>query len=386
MKVKPAIFVLAVLVLASAAPAGKGRPPVFLTAPYLQNVKTDGITIMWETVDNEDCYVEYGLDSSYGDAEGCTGVVSGGDTIVYKSRLSGLSAGTTYHYRVVAGRRFSNDNTFTTAPSDEADFSFGVWADSQGGDFEPTYSLIADMGQNVDIAVACGDVAAGENNNYLAVRLYFLDRVAANLGPASVPYYVAWGNHDIQNGNAMDFVDHPAEEGNFSFNYSGCHFICIVDDDKRDYSWVEADLQQAVAEDARHIFVFVHRPPYCELWIDGEEDFRKRLVPLLEDYGVDACFSGHTHEYERGYLNGVYYCITGGGSWLDITEELVWYWEHITVGGYDDLGPDVRAGLVNEYVRVDVDSSGWTATMIPFYSDGSRRTDVTDSFSVSVMP
>jgi predicted phosphodiesterase len=382
MKARLTVFVLIILACASVAPAKKGPTPQFLTAPYLQNIKTDGITIMWETAQQENCYVEYGLTPRYGNTQACTSVISGGDTVVYKSRLTGLSAATTYNYRVIVGHRSSIDNTFTTAPADEVDFSFGVWADSQGGEFEPTYSLIADMAQNVDIAVACGDIAAGEQNSYLAVRLYFLDRVAANLGPASVPYYVAWGNHDIQNGNAMDFVDHPKEEGNFSFDYSGCHFICIVDDYKRDYSWMESDLQQAVAGGARHIFLFVHRPPYCERWIDGEEEFRERLVPLLEQYGVDACFSGHTHEYERGHLNNVYYCITGGGSWLDIGEPLICDWPHMTVGGCHDLGPNVEGGLVNEYVRVDVTSSGFTATMIPFYSDGTRRTDVTDAFGV----
>jgi hypothetical protein len=167
--------------------------------------------------------------------------------------------------------------------------------------------------------------------------------------------------------------------GSFSFDYAGCHFICIdyasATSDIR--NWLEADLQSVANQRARYTFLFVHVPPYCELWIDGDALYRDELVPLLERYGVEVCFSGHTHEYSRGYLNGVHYCITGGGSWLDLPEELVWDWEHMTVGGahaipgVPDYGPTRGGGLINEYVRVEVTAETFTASMIAFEPDGT---------------
>ena len=155
---------------------------------------------------------------------------------------------------------------------------------------------------------------------------------------------MAWGNHDGGSSTVIrQFADLPSQQrpgygpgyGSYSFDYAGCHFICI------DYAssaldiatWLEGDLQSTANRNARFTFLFIHVPPYCELWIDGDAGLRAALVPLMEEYGVDVCFSGHTHEYSRGFLNGVHYCITGGGSWLDSPEVLVADWPHMTVGG-----------------------------------------------------
>ncbi len=361
-----------------------------LTEPYLQNVKTNGITIMWEVLEAEaNSKVEYGSDPNYGSEQAAVSSASGGDTIIYTAVLTGLSSSATYHYRGVSSVWTGDDNTFTTAPSGNVDFSFGQWGDSQGGSFEPTSSIIAHLGQNVDIAITTGDLAES-GSSYSSVDPYFLNRVPYNLGTNSVPFFIAWGNHDGGQSSVLrNFADLPSKDrgspydagyGSFSFDYSGCHFVCI-DYYQTDYSWVESDLQQAAADNPRHIFLFVHVPPYSERWISGYALHREYLVPLLEDYTVDICFSGHTHEYERGFLNDVYYCISGGGSWLDIGESVVYDWPHMTVGGAHNMGGGVTGGLVNEYVRVDVNDVGWTSTMVAFNGDGSRKTDVSDTFS-----
>ena len=391
------IGVLLVLTAISAW-AGKvlGISPM-LTEPFLQNVKTDGITIMWETSALLSCSVEYGLDSNYGSSQSCSSVSSGSNTYIYQAVLTGLEADRTYHFRAVAGDYTGPDRTFNTASSVQPNFSFSVWVDSQGTNhgtypadpYEPTKSMMAHMAANgIDIALSCGDLA--ENGNaYYDTHAYYLNRVAYFLGQ-TVPWYNAWGNHDGSSGSLIrKFADMPSKDrgapfhagyGTFSFDYAGCHFLCIDDLDRWDFTWIENDLA-AAAGDNRFIFVFCHRPPYCELWINGDSNFRNNLVPLMEQYGVDVCFSGHTHEYERGYLNGVYYCITGGGSWLDFPEPLIIDWPHITVGGYNDLAPGIDKGLVNEYVRVDVTDTGFTSTLVAFYPDGTVMDGVTDSFS-----
>ncbi len=352
-----------------------------LTNPYLQDAKQDGMTIMWELSGlAAACSVEYGLDASYGQTAATTNATSTGGSYIYKSVITGLDAGTTYHYRTVIDGTPGSDQIFTTAPVGYANFSFGAWSDSQGNS-AATFPMMAHMGQNVDIAISTGDMAE-DGGSYSSVATYFLDRVAANLGPASVPYYVAWGNHCNYSGGTgiKPFAGFPAS-GNYSFDYAGCHFVCIDDNHRTNYAWVESDLIQAVADNARFIFLFVHRPPYCERWISGDSGFQANLVPLMEQYGVDICFSGHTHEYARGYLNGVYYCMTGGGSWLDHSEPLIIDWAHMTVGGYTSPWPGINGGLLNEYVRIDIDEFGFTSNMIPFYSDGTLRANVSDTFS-----
>ena len=248
--------------------------------------------------------------------------------------------------------------------------------------------MMSHMAQNVDIAVTVGDLA--ENGSaYGDAKAYYVDRVAKYLG-ATVPWFTAWGNHDGGSGAVIrKFADMPSKDrgtpfhsgyGSFSFDYAGCRFICIDDAEPVNYSWLENDLRQAVEDRARFIFLFVHKAPYYERWYSGEAGLRANLVPLMEQYGVDACFSGHMHGYQRGYLNGVYYCVTGGASWLDYPEPLTTDWAHMTAGGYHDLAPGIDGGLVHEYVRLDVDEFGFTASMIAFHPDGSVWEGVTDTF------
>ncbi|MCB1124935.1 MAG: metallophosphoesterase family protein, partial [Verrucomicrobiae bacterium] len=379
----------------------------FVTPPYLQNVKPDGITVMWEMNAATDAVIQYGPDANHGMEATATGTASGAGTTIYKGVLTGLEPGATYHYRVSAGPTTSGNGTFTTAPDGPEDFAFAVWGDSQGTNhgayeadpYEPTKSMFRHMAAHgVDFAVGVGDLA--ENGaSYGDVRQYYLDRAALLLGP-TVPWFVAWGNHDqgssavIRRFNDLPSQDRPGFSpgyGSYSFDFAGCHFICIDHASRASdiANWLETDLKSEANQAARFTFLFIHVPPYCELWIDGDAGLRTSLVPLMERYGVDVCFSGHTHEYSRGYLNGVHYCITGGGSWLDTPELLVRSWEHMTVGGYHPVvglpapPPGHGGGLINEYVRVEVTGNTFHASMEAFEADG-KAMGAYDRFSKSL--
>ena len=376
----------------------------FLTPPYLQNVRTNGLTIMWELDVPVDGEVEYGIAPDFGDRAVASHAPSGAGTEIYRCQLAGLAAGTTHQFRIRVGGREGPGGGFTTAPLGTPDFSFAVWSDSQGSNhgaypadpLEPTKAMFRHMATNaIPFAVTCGDLAE-DGGSYGDTRQFYLDRVARLLG-VKVPWFVAWGNHDGERDTVIrQFADLPSQQrpgfgpgyGSYAFDYAGCHFICLdlasVGGDIE--SWLEQDLQSPANREARFTFLFIHVPPYCELWIDGDESLRATLAPLMEAYGVDVCFSGHTHEYSRGELNGVSYCVTGGGSWLDLPEVLVRDWEHMTVGGYHAIpgvtrpGPEHGGGLVNEYVRVDVHGDTLTASMIGFAPDGSEL-GVLDQFT-----
>ncbi|HQJ55865.1 MAG TPA: metallophosphoesterase [Planctomycetota bacterium] len=371
----------------------------FVTPPYLQNVRTDRITVMWELDGDTECVVEYGTAGARDrSAEAVSQPVSA-TSYVYRAVLDGLQPDTTYDYRVTGFDVPAVEGRFKTAPVEAAPFSFAVWSDSQGTNhgtylpdpYEPTKAMFAHMAQvGVDFAVSAGDIAeSGED--YTGVHAYYLDRIVPALGPVA-PWFIAWGNHDRgQTAVIRKFADHPSGEregfdpgwGSFSFDYAQCHFVCI------DYNtatadiltWLEGDLQAAVRRRVRFTFLFIHVPPYCEIWIDGNAQLRATLVPLLERYGVDACFSGHTHEYERGFLGGTYYCVTGGGSWLDHTEPYTVDWPHMTVGGFHSLGNGIDKGLVNEYVQVIVDGDVAECRMQAFYPDGTWRGTL-DTFTI----
>lgn len=399
-----------------------GAPVVTVVTPaYLQNVSTTGTVVMCELKEDIPLLLEYGTSTGYGAQTVCSSVESGGNTYFYRAVLSGLSPGTPYHYRFSSspGDAVTADATFRTAPGHREDFSFSLWADSQGSnhgvwnaaDLEPTISLMKDMAaRGVSFGVSSGDLAES-GDSYSDTRNFYLDRVARHLGNR-VPWFNAWGNHDSSNPNAAirRASDMPSRyrpgltpgHGSFSFTWSGVFFVCL------DYyyqteitnGWLEAELASPAARNARFRVVSNHVPPYCERWIDGDASLRANLVPLLEAYGVNLMVSGHTHEYERGFLNGVHYLITGGGSWLDFPESVVHEWPHMTMGGAQNLpgkwakqssngvlGPpqSIIGGLFNEYLLATVREDYLRIDVQGFNADGSYI-GVMDSMEIGTDP
>ena len=55
------------------------------------------------------------------------------------------------------------------------------------------------------------------------------------------------------------------------------------------------------------IVAYWHHPPYSKGSHDSDTEgrlveMREYVVPLLDDYGVDLTFAGHSHSYERSFL------------------------------------------------------------------------------------
>lgn len=105
----------------------------------------------------------------------------------------------------------------------------------------------------------------------------------------------------------------------YSFDYANIHVVCLdsfLSDRSTNGSmlaWLRNDL---AATEKDWIIAFWHHPPYS--WGDHNSDgdfflieMRERVLPILEEYGVDMVFSGHSHAYERSYLLDGHY----GHSW-----------------------------------------------------------------------
>jgi phosphodiesterase/alkaline phosphatase D-like protein len=101
------------------------QPPAVTTEPasaVAQTSATLNATVDPEDETVTDCHFEYGTSESYGSSAPCSPSPGGGTgTVAVSASLTGLSSGTTYHYRVTAtnatGTSHSSDGTFTTASS-----------------------------------------------------------------------------------------------------------------------------------------------------------------------------------------------------------------------------------------------------------------------------
>jgi len=333
--------------------------PVLLAPPYLQDVREDGITIMWETAFPADGKVEFGK------TEKLSNSVSAdlAPETIHKITLIGLEADARYFYRVVSGRVVSPVQTFHTQKPKDAAFKFAVYGDNRSFPIvhEKLCRLVAQT--DVDLVANVGDVVTtGANLSEWVDEYFYPIRHYAGTKPS----YISIGNHEY--GGYWDTrrvppfeqrVHHPTYTNGsnaywFSFDYGNAHFI-FLDPNKNEgplgdrippgtqqYEWFKHDLLQA-KKNAEWIFVFFHQPPYSEGWsggyYDGEPHLREEIVPLIEANKVDIVFSGHTHDYERGLPhppydpktgkgNNAVYIITGGGG-SDLDNHKYYEWQQI---------------------------------------------------------
>ena len=311
---------------------------VIIKGPYLQNVKKDGITIMWETNVEASSRIDYGETTDYGSK-----IICAQSKKIHEIIISGLEEESVYHYRVSSEVKSeltegvlkvtSEDNVFKTAVREDTPFCFAVYGDSRSNVECHARIVNAIIEKRPDFVLHVGDVVSGGSN--------YKDWGSDLFEPArkllkNTPVYIAMGNHEKNAQWFYDFVSYPEPENYYSFDYGNAHFI-IIDSNKTaqgyvgtsdchpgstQYEWLKKDLKSS---NSNWTFVFFHHPSYssCPDYPGGSVGKMKFLSPLFEKYGVDIVFNGHIHNYERSYplkndkvdmKKGVVYIVTGGGG------------------------------------------------------------------------
>lgn len=321
---------LALLVagLAAAAPA--------LAAPSQVHLGWQGptdttMTVTWRSTEQTG-QVAYGETAAYGSVVTATSIAYGG-TWLHEAELTGLSPGTTYHYRVGSGTSVAPDRTFTTGParSPRASFRFAAYGDSRSDDAARARVRAAVQQRQPAFSVDSGDlVDNGDTQSQW-------DQWFATMEPliASTPFVSIVGNHEVNSSRFYQQFALPRREGTSdetysSWVYGNVHFLSLNTEiaygaGSPQYQWLEADLARAAADPrVRWIVAVFHRPPYSSGSHGSEWGVREAWSALFEKYGVDLVFNGHDHHYERSraFANGVaqrdgggvVYVVTGGAG------------------------------------------------------------------------
>ncbi|MBI5490719.1 MAG: fibronectin type III domain-containing protein [Deltaproteobacteria bacterium] len=280
----------------------------------------------------------------------------------YPATLTGLAPSTEYEYRVQSGGEWGDWFPFRTAPAVSScePIRFAALGDNRGQDILGLY-IPSLQWDDVAIAVAgeaplftldTGDfIYDGSNTGQWPPEMNSttpLSRVS--------PFFLVQGNHDDGPGEG------PGASFNKMFNYpldgpdgvdDYYQFVAgnvlVVGLSNYSYSfdaqidWLRT-LLEAHVSDVDWRVVFFHTP----VWSSGahgsneNDDARAdRLVPLLDEFGVDVVLNGHDHDYERfhpsrggyggeprvwtplpldgetrGVAEGTTYIVTGGGGAL----------------------------------------------------------------------
>lgn len=270
-----------------------------------QHDPSSTMTVVWETTTSTTgSMVKYGLDINYGLTATGTTDNQGTNGLIHIVEITGLSAGTTYHY--ICGDDtggWSNDSTFTTAPAGSADFMFCSMGDSRDNPSEFNKIVSKANAVNPLFTVFTGDLCGSDSKN--DYDLWFSNW--EQLGKHS-PIAPAIGNHEGSATNYLHRFALPNNERWYSFNYSSLHIIVLSTSmdtyalGSAQYDWLVNDLK-AAANDSTHPWKIVnfHNPPYNVGGHGGDSGVQSILSPLLSQYKVDLVFNGHNHYYERTY-------------------------------------------------------------------------------------
>jgi len=167
---------------------------------------------------------------------------------------------------------------------------------------------------NPDVVFHTGDLV----EDGLVYENWFIFNIITEYMRENTAFYPVAGNHERESQYYYDNFDLPNNEKWYSVIYENSLFILLnsnlaLDDNSEQYAWLRNELSNASGYDYR--IVIFHHPIYnVGLHIPDEKNIEPFLVPLFIKYDVDLVISGHDHNYQRFFVDGIYYIITGGGG------------------------------------------------------------------------
>ncbi|HEU5011855.1 MAG TPA: metallophosphoesterase, partial [Roseiflexaceae bacterium] len=328
--------------------AATASQATLLRSPYVQNLTTSSVVIVWTTVEDGLSEVHYGQ-NDYAQIATATSTLFTTPApapydsyYVHEATLSGLSADTAYQYQIFTnGIDLTPGGSVTTRTAKSSTtnhFRLAVFGDSGDGSQDQINVATRLQQVNPDIAVHVGDIIYNEatydgfETKYFQIYKDLIKRVW--IAPAM-------GNHDVTYNNGKSFTDvfvnppnatNPAErELYYSFDYGNAHFTVLnnyfsmTTVGSAQYNWLQNDL---ASTNQFWKFVVFHVPAYATNSLQQPKDNAgtvQNLVPLFEQYHVNVVVNGHYHYYERMYpllggqvstidAGGIVYLVTGGGG------------------------------------------------------------------------
>ena len=312
---------------------------------------TTSRTFMWQSdYAEENPVVEYrqaGDDDSLMQLPASSDAFSddGVTTYIHTAAVTDLKPGTAYEYRVGAGDKRSDWQSFHTAQGH--DFKALIFPDSQSSDYSvwaATAQPAWQRNQDAQFFINMGDLVDNGQDHY-QWNAWF-DVVGDMI--ARIPVVPLLGNHETYDKDwkvrmpeaylhlfALPRIDREKYQNQFySFDYGDVHFVVLNTQsqeladfepslDEDEVAWFKEDMAKTTK---KWKIVLMHKDPlqygFANRPQPREEGFSpegRLWMPIFDQYGVDAVLSAHLHTYrDRGHIrnfqrdeSGPLYLITG---------------------------------------------------------------------------
>ena len=325
-----------------AAGAALGQTARTVLGPYLQEVTSDGFTVVWTTDRDAVAWVEVAPDDSthfyaaprprhYDSHLGRHRI-----SRLHRVRVEGLRPGQRCRYRIVqqaalddrgktrlgevSGMDVYRRNPYPAATLDPSRPQTDFWVvnDIHGRDSLLRLLLGDAARERPDFICLNGDMTSSMESEEQLARGY-LTTLSRLLSPAGIPLFFVRGNHEARGSFADRFCDYfPSPTGLPYYTFrQGPVFFVVLDggEDKPDedlaygglaaydaYRQQQAEwLREVVRSDAfrtaPYRIVLMHMLPADGRSWHGEQQIGRLFVPLLNGANIDLMLSGHYHRY-----------------------------------------------------------------------------------------
>ncbi len=336
-------------------------PSTILRGPYLQVVNSTNITVRWRSASQTNSVVRYGTNVALLNRMASNGIPVTDHEITVK----GLTPDTKYFYAIGTSTSLVGEagSHFVTAPVPGVAKPTRIWAI---GDFGTGFAAQHNVRnaytnftgtRHTDAWLFLGDNAynSGFDEEYQSYCF--------NVYSNEMRRMVIWptvGNHETaQNQVLSDDFDYyriftmptageaggvpSGTEHYYSYDYANIHFI-VLDSMTADFrrtnsamaEWLRADLADTTQS---WIIAYFHHPAYTKGSHDSDIEseliqMRTRIIPILEEGGVDLILSGHSHCFERSYLIDGFYGVSSTANATNFVDH--------GSGRVDDTGPYMK--------------------------------------------
>jgi predicted MPP superfamily phosphohydrolase len=308
----------------------------FVAGPYLQNLGTDEVTIMWITHKNCFSWVEYGAGTYTSMREvGYTNGLVEANNRINKITLKGLKPGTDHKYKLVSteitgykGSRVEFGESissplygFKTPAANEDEFKMVVF-----NDIHDRPQIIPQLlyrhaytgnTRDYDFVVFNGDCFDWVTEESQMVD--HLIKPCVDIFATEFPFILTQGNHECRGSfsrHIPSYYAYPENKYYYAFTRGPVRFVVLDSgedkaDDAVDYggliafdryretqkTWLEREVESPEFKKAEFRVVLIHISPYHSGDWHGTLHCRKVFGPVLNKAKIDLQISGHTHRY-----------------------------------------------------------------------------------------
>ena len=348
---------------ASALAADAEEKNHFVAGPYLQNIGSDEVTVMWITHKNCFSWVEYGAGGYTSKREfGYNNGLIEANNRINKITLTGLKPGADHKYKIVSteilgykGSKVEFGETITSAmfsfktPAvNEEEVKFVIFNDIHDRP-QIIPQLLYRHGYTGNVRDYDFVVFNGDCFDWVTEEQQLVDHLikpSTDIFAGEFPFILTQGNHECRGSfsrHIPEYFAYPENKFYYAFSRGPIRFVILDSgEDKTDDSveygglsafdryreiqakWLEKEVASEEFRKADFRVVLIHISPYHSGDWHGTLHCQKVFGPILNKAKIDIQISGHTHRYMTHDADATHnYPIVIGGGPLEGNRTLI---------------------------------------------------------------